>query len=63
MVFDDSLSAVDTETDAKIREGASRHMSGSTVILIAHRVTTLMSADRILVMDNGSVVRSARTMN
>lgn len=55
MVFDDSLSAVDTETDAKIREALSRHMSGSTVILIAHRVTTLMSADRILVMDNGSV--------
>ncbi len=55
MVFDDSLSAVDTETDAKIREALSRHMSDATVILIAHRVTTLMSADRILVMDNGRV--------
>lgn len=55
MVFDDSLSAVDTETDAKIREALSRHMSGATVILIAHRVTTLMSADCILVMDNGRV--------
>lgn len=55
MVFDDSLSAVDTETDAKIREALSHHMSDATVILIAHRVTTLMSADRILVMDNGRV--------
>lgn len=55
MVFDDSLSAVDTETDAKIREALARHMSGATVILIAHRVTTLMSADCILVMDEGRV--------
>ncbi|MBE6935707.1 MAG: ABC transporter ATP-binding protein [Ruminococcaceae bacterium] len=55
MVFDDSLSAVDTETDAKIREALSAHMSGATVILIAHRVTTLMSADQILVMDDGRV--------
>lgn len=55
MVFDDSLSAVDTETDAKIREALARHMSGATVILIAHRVTTLMSADCILVMDDGRV--------
>ena len=55
MVFDDSLSAVDTETDAKIREALSHHMSGATVILIAHRVTTLMGADQILVMDEGRI--------
>ncbi len=55
MVFDDSLSAVDTETDAKIRAALKKHMAGSTVILISHRVTTLMGADTILVLDEGKV--------
>ena len=55
MVFDDSLSAVDTETDAKIRAALKKHMAGSTVILISHRVTTLMGADTILVLDEGRV--------
>jgi ATP-binding cassette subfamily B protein len=55
MVFDDSLSAVDTETDMKIRH-AIREVSGqSTVILIAHRITTLMNADRIIVLDKGRI--------
>ncbi len=55
MVFDDSLSAVDAETDAKIRAALKERMSGATVILISHRVTTLMQADRILVLDGGRV--------
>ena len=55
MVFDDSLSAVDAETDAKIRAALNKEMEGSTVILISHRITTLMQADRILVLDNGRV--------
>lgn len=55
MVFDDSLSAVDTETDAKIRAALKKHMAGSTVILISHRVTTLMGADTILVLDEGKI--------
>jgi ATP-binding cassette subfamily B protein len=55
MVFDDSLSAVDTETDAKIREALAHHMKGTTVILIAHRITTLMGADNIMVLDGGRV--------
>ena len=53
MVFDDSLSAVDAETDAKIRAALKERMSQATVILISHRVTTLMQADRILVLDKG----------
>ncbi len=53
MVFDDSLSAVDAETDAKIRAALKERMAQSTVILISHRVTTLMQADRILVLDGG----------
>ena len=53
MVFDDSLSAVDAETDAHIRAALHRELGGSTVILISHRITTLMQADRILVLGQG----------
>ena len=55
MVFDDSLSAVDAETDAKIRAALKERMAQATVILISHRVTTLMQADSILVLDGGQV--------
>ncbi len=55
MIFDDSLSAVDAETDAKIRQELRKNLGDSTVILIAHRVTTLMQADCILVMDKGEI--------
>ena len=55
LVFDDSLSAVDAETDAKIRHALKENMHGATMILISHRITTLMQADRILVLDNGQV--------
>jgi len=56
MIFDDSLSAVDAETDAKIRTGLKDNISESTVILISHRITTLMAADHIIVLDKGRVV-------
>ncbi len=56
MIFDDSLSAVDAETDAKIRHALKENVAGSTVILIAHRITTLMNADHIIVMDQGRIV-------
>ncbi len=56
MVFDDSLSAVDAETDAKIRNALKENVGDSTVILIAQRITTLMNADLILVMDNGKII-------
>ena len=55
MVFDDSLSAVDAETDARIRAALAREMGQATVILISHRITTLMQADRILVLEDGRV--------
>ncbi len=55
MVLDDSLSAVDTETDARIRAGLSEHFRGCTVFLISHRITTLKNADQILVLDRGRV--------
>ncbi len=55
MIFDDSLSAVDAETDAAIRAALKANLGARTVILISHRVTTLMQADKILVLDGGRV--------
>ena len=55
MIFDDSLSAVDAETDAKIRKALGQRMGDSTVILISHRITTLMQADQILVLKDGEL--------
>jgi ATP-binding cassette subfamily B protein len=55
MIFDDSLSAVDTETDRQIRQGLMETSAFSTVLLISHRITTLMEADRIMVIENGKL--------
>lgn len=57
MIFDDSLSAVDTETDAKIRKALRENTGSSTVILISHRISTLMQADKIIVLDKGKLVQ------
>ena len=57
MVFDDSLSAVDAETDARIRAGLNSSLGDATVVLISHRITTLMHADCILVLDKGKVAQ------
>ncbi len=56
MVFDDSLSAVDTQTDAKIRQAISNKFGKASVILISHRITTLSAADKIIVLDRGRIV-------
>ena len=55
MIFDDSLSAVDAETDMRIRRAIQENTGSSTVILIAHRITTLMNADHIIVLDKGKI--------
>ena len=55
LVFDDSLSAVDSQTDSMIRKALSDDMEQATVILISHRITTLMGADQILVLNQGRV--------
>ena len=57
MIFDDSLSAVDAETDAKIRAALKERMGSATVILISHRITTLMQADQILVLEDGHLAQ------
>ena len=55
LIFDDSLSAVDAETDAEIRASLHQAKGSATVILISHRITTLMQADLILVLQDGRV--------
>ena len=56
MIFDDSLSAVDAETDAKIRAAISQRFGKASVILVSHRITTLSAADKIIVLDRGRIV-------
>ena len=56
MIFDDSLSAVDTETDARIRAALEKRFGSASIILISHRITTLSKADQILVLDKGRIV-------
>ena len=55
LILDDSTSAVDTATDAKIREAFARQIPGTTKIIIAQRISSVQNADRILVLDNGVV--------
>ena len=55
LIFDDSLSAVDSDTDAAIRARLANEFGGATVILISHRITTVMHADNIIVMENGTI--------
>jgi ATP-binding cassette subfamily B protein len=55
IVFDDSLSAVDTETDESIRKNLSERVHGVTQILVSHRILTLLGCDRVLVLEHGRV--------
>lgn len=55
LIFDDSLSAVDTETDATIRARLAEREGRATTLLISHRTATLMHTDRIVVLDRGRV--------
>ena len=55
LILDDSTSAVDTATDAAIRATFSRHIPGTTQVIISQRILSIRDADRIIVMDNGRV--------
>ena len=55
LILDDSTSAVDTATDAKIREAFAKEIPDTTKLIIAQRVSSIQSADRIIVMDNGEI--------
>jgi len=55
LILDDSTSAVDTATDAKIRQAFAQEIPGTTKLIIAQRISSIQNADRIIVMDNGKV--------
>jgi ATP-binding cassette, subfamily B, multidrug efflux pump len=57
-IFDDSFSALDFATDARLRAALERELGGATVIIVAQRVGTILNADRIIVMDDGRIVGS-----
>ena len=56
LILDDSTSAVDVSTERKIREGLKKHLKGLTTIIIAQRITSVMEADKVIVLDNGRIV-------
>ena len=55
LILDDSTSAVDTATDARIRESLRRRSPGTTTVIVAQRILSIKDADRIVVMDNGRI--------
>lgn len=57
LIFDDSLSAVDTETDLRIRQALKERSKDITTLIISHRIQTLAEADQIIVLDEGRVVQ------
>ncbi len=57
VIFDDSLSAVDTETDISIRKALSNRKNKATTIIISHRISTVAEADMILVIDKGKIIQ------
>lgn len=56
LIFDDSFSALDYRTDAKLREGLNNQLAGSTKIIVAQRISTIRHADKIAVLDRGEMV-------
>lgn len=56
LVFDDSFSALDYRTDAKLREGLVKELPGTTKVIVAQRISTIRHADQILVLDRGEAV-------
>jgi len=55
-IFDDSFSALDFKTDSALRRALNNEITGSTVLLIAQRISTIMNADKIIVLDEGKIV-------
>ena len=55
LILDDSTSAVDTKTDAKIREGLATYLPDTTKLIIAQRISSVQEADRIIVMEGGRI--------
>ena len=56
LIFDDSFSAVDYKTDAKLRSGLKKNLKGTTTFIVAQRISTVLDADQIIVLESGKVV-------
>ena len=56
LIFDDSFSALDFKTDREVRDALAKEAKGSTMLIVAQRIGTIMNADRIIVLDDGKVV-------
>ena len=59
-VFDDSFSALDFKTDSKLREELSKKTKDKTVIIVAQRISTILNADQIIVLEEGKIVGIGR---
>lgn len=60
LIFDDSLSAVDTQTDAQIRDGLQKLSKGVTTLIITQRISSAQNADQILVLEKGTITQSGK---
>jgi len=56
IIFDDSFSALDFKTDSKLREELNKQTKGKTIIIVAQRISTILNADQIIVLDEGKIV-------
>ena len=56
LVFDDSFSALDLKTDSKLREALAKEVKGKTIIIVAQRISTIMNAEQIIVLEEGKIV-------
>lgn len=63
LVLDEATSSLDTQSEALVQEAMQVLMEGRTTFVIAHRLSTVLTADRILVMDKGRIVESERMRN
>jgi len=60
LILDDSTSAVDTATEAEIRKSFRQHLKGTTIFIIAQRISSILSADNIILLDNGEIIGMGR---
>ena len=63
LVFDDSFSALDMKTDAALRKELNEKVQDASIVIVAQRVSTILHADQILVLDDGKIVGKERMKN